>query len=186
MSDLCTALRGARFDGYVSVFEAQPTGMIQLRAELENGAVAEGVCRATGAEVPQPLGLATGECGTVLWMAPDELLLRVPLEVVPDTLAGLEKDLRGHHHLSLDISAMRSEITLQGTAVREVLAKVTPLDMAVLDSGTVRRTRLAQVAAAVWLEDAETARVLCFRSVATYVFDVLAVSARNGGEVGAF
>lgn len=186
MSDLCSALQGARFDGYVSVFEAQPAAMIQLRADLSADAVAHAVHRATGATIPQPLGLSTGDRGEALWMSPDELLLRVSVDAIPEALTGLQDDLRDQHHLALDVSAMRSEIRLEGAAVREVLAKVTPVDMATLKPGTVRRTRLAQVAAAMWLSDEETAHVLCFRSVATYVFDVLAVSARKGGEVGAF
>lgn len=186
MSDLSTALEGARFDGYVSVSEAQPCGMIQMRADLGLGAVADAVRRAIGAEIPQPLGLTDGERGTALWMSPDELLIRVSLQNVPEALENLEAELRDSHHLALDVSAMRSEIKLEGAGVREVLAKVTPLDMARLAPGSVRRTRLAQVAAAVWLEDQETARVLCFRSVSTYVFDVLAVSARKGGEIGVY
>lgn len=185
MSDLRTALGGARFDGYLLVHEADPRGMIQLRADLGADAVADAVHRATGAALPQPLGRSMGEGATVLWMSPDELLVQVPLDAVPKVLGDLEDGLRDHHHLVLDVSAMRTEIRLEGAAVREVLAKVVPLDMAALEPGTVRRTRLAQVAAAVWLEDAETAHVLCFRSVATYVFDVLATSARKGGEIGA-
>ena len=186
MSDLRTALQGARSDGYVLVSEAQSSGMIQLRADLGHDAVSEAVRRTTGAAIPQPLGLTRGEWAAVLWMSPDELLIRVPPEAVPKALADLEEGLRDHHHLTLDVSAMRSEIRLEGAAVREVLAKVVPLDMAGLAPGTVRGTRLAQVAAAVWLDDDETAHVLCFRSVATYVFDVLSVSARKGGEIGAF
>ncbi|SFH33102.1 sarcosine oxidase subunit gamma [Palleronia marisminoris] len=186
MSDLQSALQGARFDGYVSVFEAQPAGMIQLRADLAEDAVAHAVHRATGATIPQPLGLSTGDRGEALWMAPDELLLRVLTDAIPELLADVQDDLRDHHHLALDVSAMRTEIRVEGAAVREVLAKVTPVDMETLKPGTVRRTRLAQVAAAIWLSNDETAHVLCFRSVATYVFDVLSVSARKGGEVGAF
>lgn len=186
MSDLSTALQGARFDGYVVVSEALRSGMIQLRASLADDAVVQAVRRATGAAIPERLGLSAGDRGEVLWMSPDELLLRIPLDAIPKALAGLQDDLLDHHHLALDVSSMRSEIRLEGAAVREVLAKVTPVDMATLEPGTVRRTRLAQAAAAVWLTDDETANILCFRSVATYVFDVLSVSARKGGEVGAF
>ncbi|MGC1503573.1 MAG: sarcosine oxidase subunit gamma, partial [Sulfitobacter sp.] len=54
-------------------------------------------------------------------------------------------------------------------------------------NGTMfRRTRLAQVPAAFWMPDAETVQIICFRSVAQYVFDVLNVAAQCGSEVGAF
>ena len=48
--------------------------------------------------------------------------------------------------------------------------------------GTLRRTRLAQVPAAIWFEDEETAFVVAFRSVADYVFALLSNAAK--GEVG--
>ena len=60
------------------------------------------------------------------------------------------------------------------------------MDLATLAPGEVRRTRLAQVADAFWLEDAENAQIICFRSVADYVFGVLQMSARKGSEVGVF
>jgi sarcosine oxidase subunit gamma len=40
------------------------------------------------------------------------------------------------------------------------------------------------VPGAIWFETGTEARVVCFRSVAQYVFDLLAVSAREGGNVG--
>jgi sarcosine oxidase subunit gamma len=47
-----------------------------------------------------------------------------------------------------------------------------------------RRTRMAQVPAALWLADPETFQVICFRSHARYVFDLLCVAAQEGSEVG--
>ena len=186
MSELRSALNGAHFDGYVLVSEGDPRGMIQLRADLGQDAVASAVQKVTGASLPQPLGHSQGERGEVLWMSPDELLILLPPSAVGNGVEALERDLDGLHHLAVDVSDLRAEIRLEGAAVREVLAKVAPVDMAQLEVGTVRRTRIGQVPAAMWLSDAETAHVLCFRSVAAYVFGVLSVSARKGGEVGAF
>jgi sarcosine oxidase subunit gamma len=56
--------------------------------------------------------------------------------------------------------------------------------MGALEPGERRRTRLQQAAGAIWLESNTEARVICFRSVARYVFDLLAISARDGGAVG--
>jgi sarcosine oxidase, subunit gamma len=52
-----------------------------------------------------------------------------------------------------------------------------------LPIGQIRRTRLAQVAAAFWIRDNETAEIVCFRSVAEYVFGILQISARPGSRV---
>jgi sarcosine oxidase subunit gamma len=75
-------------------------------------------------------------------------------------------------------------LTGERGALRDVLAKITPADMAALAPGEMRRTRLQQVPAAIWFESETEARVVCFRSVAQYVFDLLALSAQEGGAVG--
>ena len=50
----------------------------------------------------------------------------------------------------------------------------------------MRRTRLAQVPAAIWLSETDEISVIAFRSVARYVFDILALSADDSGRVGYF
>jgi sarcosine oxidase subunit gamma len=50
----------------------------------------------------------------------------------------------------------------------------------------MRRTKLAQVAAAIWMQGTGEARVVCFRSVGTYAFDVLCTVAAPGSAVGFF
>ncbi len=74
-------------------------------------------------------------------------------------------------------------LTGEAGALRDVLAKITPADIAGLPLGEMRRTRLQQVAAALWFETQTEARVICFRSVARYVFDLMAVSAHPSGAV---
>jgi len=49
----------------------------------------------------------------------------------------------------------------------------------------VRRTRFAQVPAAFWMQDDNSAEVVAFRSVAAYVFGLLKTAAA-AGPVGHF
>jgi sarcosine oxidase subunit gamma len=49
-----------------------------------------------------------------------------------------------------------------------------------------RRTRMGQVPAAFWLRDDGAFEVICFRSVARYMFDQLCVAAQPGSAVGHF
>ncbi|MEO9629184.1 MAG: sarcosine oxidase subunit gamma, partial [Sulfitobacter sp.] len=49
-----------------------------------------------------------------------------------------------------------------------------------------RRTRMGQVPAAFWLREDGVFEVICFRSVAQYMFDLLSVAAQPGSEVGHF
>jgi hypothetical protein len=68
-------------------------------------------------------------------------------------VAALLAALAGKHHLVADVSDARAVFTITGDGAREVLAKCCPVDVApgVFGPGEVRRTRAAQVAAAVWM-----------------------------------
>ncbi len=188
MPEPLTALRGAAFRGYVTVREDRPRGMVQLKGDLAGSAMRDALMVVAGASVPEPLRIVSGNAGEVAWMAPDELLVMLPNSSAAGAVQLLREALSGTPHLALDVSDMRAGIRLEGAGLREVLAKVTPVDMApgAFEPGAFRRTRLAQIAAAVWLSEPGTAHVLCFRSVARYAFDVLAAGAREGGEVGVF
>ena len=86
------------------------------------------------------------------------------------------------HHLVADVSDARAVIALSGAGAREVLAKGAPVDMAQDRFGPaeIRRTRLGQVAVAFWMTGPETFELVCFRSVAGFVFDWLTVAAQPG------
>jgi sarcosine oxidase subunit gamma len=68
------------------------------------------------------------------------------------------------------------------------MAKLCPVDLAPgsFGPGQIRRTRLAQVPAALWMDSDDSFRIVCFRSVAQYVFDVLRTAANSQSAVGAF
>ena len=57
---------------------------------------------------------------------------------------------------------------------------------AAFTQGMFRRSRMAQVPAAIWMTDEETFQIICFRSVAEYVFSLLKVAAQPDSEVGVF
>lgn len=185
MSDEATsALAGAAAEGVVSLREAGLQGMVTLRADLAT--VAEAVKSVTGATMPDPRGISAGPDMQVAWMSPDEILILCAHGAADDVATRLTTALGDIPHLAVNVSDARAVFVLTGPqgALRDTLAKVTPADMAALSPGEMRRTRLQQVAAAIWFESDEEARVVCFRSVARYVFDLLELSARDGGEVG--
>ena len=193
MSEAASALGGAAFDGLVLVEDAGLRGMIGLRGDLTAPWMAEAVKAAVGLDLPGPLRATAedgGEGRAVAWMSPDELLLVMPRSRVDAAQNGLRAALAGRHHLVADLSDARAVFRLSGPApaLRDTLAKLTPADMhpQALAPGAFRRTRLAQVPAAIWLREEGLAEVLCFRSVAQYVYDILRLSAEPGGEVGYF
>jgi sarcosine oxidase, subunit gamma len=187
MSEARSALPGAVHGGRVRVEEAGLLGMVTLRGDLAAPKLKRAVAAAVGAEVP-PVRRMTGTAGRgSLWMSPDELLLLMPHGEAGGVAAGLAQALAGEHHLAAEVSDARAVFRLTGelSAIREVLAKLTPADVSPegLSLGEVRRTRLGQVAAALVLDEGG-ATVLCFRSVAAYVFDLLSNAAAPDAAVG--
>jgi sarcosine oxidase subunit gamma len=169
---------------YVAITRSAPRAMVSLRADLGVAKVKAAVRAAARVDMPAARRIVTSGTQAAAWMSPDELLLLAPDGEGAALAAALSTRLKGIHHLAADVSDLRIGWTLEGKAVREVLAKLTPADIARLPVGEVRRTRLAQVAAALWLVSETEARVLTFRSVSDYVGDLLVQSARKGSEVG--
>ena len=188
MAEPVTALQGARFDGIASVADAGPTGMITLRGDLASDAVAGAVQQAVGLGIPAQRQAVTGGDTAVIWMSPDELMLVCAYDAAPATVATLEQALAGTHLLAVNVSDARSHLHITGSGAREVLAKLCPVDLSpgAFTPGMVRRTRMAQIAAGFWLDEAETFHLICFRSVSAYAFNLLRTAALPGGEVGVY
>lgn len=188
LAQAVSPLNGARFDGLISVREMAPQGMISLRGDLASTAIKNAATGIGGHDMPGQRQAKFGEDRGILWMSPDELLVLLPYAEVPDAVASIGKLLDGSHALAADVSDARTSFELRGTGLREVLAKLSPADLspAALPVGELRRTRLAQVPAAFWLNSESSAQVICFRSVARYVFDLLRTAAQPGSAVGFF
>ncbi len=185
MSDLTTALDGASFDGLVKVEELHAQGMITLRGDFGDPGFVSAVAGVAEVSMPSQRGAVVKGRHGLLWMSPDELLLLCTYAEAPNLAAKLEAALAGQHCLVANVSDARACFTLNGAYTREVLAKLAPVDMS-KDSfgiGEVRRTRIAQVAAAFWLTSDEGAQIVCFRSVAEYVFNLLKAASAPGSEV---
>ena len=189
MSNAVTALNGAIFtDGIATVTEAALQGMITLRGDLAAAPVKAAATAVAGVGMPGP-GQAhfAGDQG-ICWMSPDEVLMLCPYEAVDAQLAALTAKLGDAHALAVDVSDARAVFQVSGAHVREVMAKLAPVDVspAAFQPGMFRRTRMAQVAAAFWMQDEETFRIVCFRSHARYMFDLLSVAAQKGSEARYF
>ncbi|SMP35264.1 sarcosine oxidase subunit gamma [Shimia sagamensis] len=186
MSEAVSALNGASFEGFAKVEETGLRGMITVRGDLTSKEMAAAVKTATGAAVPVQRKVAVGGSGVVAWMSPDELLVVVDYDQAEATVVQMNEVLSGVHALVANVSDARAVFRLSGDGSRDVLAKLAPVDFAqdAFGSGGIRRSRIAQVPAAVWGNDDGSFEIICFRSVAQYVFDVLKISAQSGGEVG--
>ncbi|MEP5761352.1 MAG: sarcosine oxidase subunit gamma family protein [Litoreibacter sp.] len=182
-----SALQGDRYDGFVRIAEKGMRGMITIRGDLSDRAFCKAVEDVAGVEVP-----GQGMCNTkgdkaIAWMSPDEILVMMPYAEALIATRTFNDALMGSHGLVVNVSDARAVFRLQGADVRDVIAKLCPVDASAdaLATGQVRRTRLAQIAAAFWMVDETTLDLICFRSVAQYAFDVLSYAARPGTEVEA-
>ncbi|WP_299144813.1 sarcosine oxidase subunit gamma family protein [uncultured Tateyamaria sp.] len=189
MSKAVTALGGAvNADGIAAIAEVPLQGMITLRGDLAASAVKAAAQSAAGVAVPGP-GQAncTGDSG-LCWMSPDELLVLCPYGDVSDHVQRMQDSLGDVHALAVDVSDARASFTVTGPHARDVMAKLAPVDFHpdAFQSGMFRRTRMAQVPVAFWMRDSDSFQIICFRSQARYVFDLLSVAAQNGSAVSIF
>lgn len=188
MSNLVSALNGASFEGFARVEEQGLRGMITLRGDLTSKEMAEAVKAAAGTAMPEQREITVNGDFAVAWMSSDELLLLCPYEDVAKSLEALDIALAGSHSMIANVSDARALIRVSGAGAREVVAKLAPVDFSseAFPKGAFRRSRMAQVAAAMWMSDDNAVDVICFRSVAPYVMGLLTVSAEKGGEVGLY
>jgi len=173
-----------RYHGFAMIEQVAPGGMVALKGDLADPALAGALQQVPGLAVPGQRRWTAGPGGRALWMAPDELLLMVP--DAAGAMAALQPCLGGAFVTLADMSDFRAMFRIRGAHSRDVLAKLCPVDFSDLSTGDLRRTRAAQVAALLWCEGAEDWGLMCARSVAGYMADLLATAARPGGEVGLY
>ena len=176
------------FQGIAHVTLLPAGGMITLRAAPEAASAMGTAGKRLGVDMPGPLQSSLKDGQGLLWMSPDEMLMLCDAAEVRDHIAALTEALSEHHAMAVDVSDARARFRITGVHAREVLAKLCPLDMSHegFSPGLVRRTKLGQVAAAIWIAEDGAFEVVCFRSVADYVFKLLTVAAQPGSEVYLF
>lgn len=182
MSEAMSALKGETHLGFATVAEAGLTGMVTIRADLADPALAAALAP-LGLTVPALRQVTAAGGRSLGWMSPDELLLVCGYDEAPALVATLAAALAASHALVVNVSDMRARFTVSGAKADEVVMKLCPLDLATLPAMEMRRTRAAQVAVALWRSGADEISLVCFRSVATYVMGLLEVSSRRGGEI---
>lgn len=188
MSNAVSARNHVEFEGLAHVSEIGLQGMITLRGDLKLKTVKTAATKATGLSMAKLNSVVTNETNGLCWMSPDELLVMCPYDDVGPTLAKIQKTLEKTHALAVNVSDARAVFQVSGSYAREVMAKLCPVDFSpeAFSPGMFRRSRMAQVPAAFWMCDEQTFQIICFRSVADYVFELLKVAAQNNSKVVAF
>ncbi|MGG7643987.1 sarcosine oxidase subunit gamma [Rhodovulum sp. YNF3179] len=186
MSEAVSALNGAEYKGAVTVTERGLAGMVTVRGDLSSAALAAAIQDVIGTDVPGRRRIEVAGDHAAAWMSPDELLLMMPYAAAPQAAAKIAEALAGEAALVVNVSDARALFRIEGPGVRDVLAKGAPVDLSpgAFGAGEIRRTRIGQVAAAFWLTGADSFDIVCFRSVAEYVFDWLSTGAAEDSLPG--
>ncbi len=171
---------------YLKVFREMGIGMITMRLNLDDQVIKRKLRHVLGISIPSVRHIEATTDALLAWMSPDELLYFCTREEVFNRLNLLRDSLNSEHTLFLDVSDARVVFSLEGDRVREVVAKLAPIDTDPnsLVLGEIRRTRFSQVAAAVWFSEENKAKVIGFGSVEKYLSDLLLVSCKKGSEIG--
>ncbi|MFK7869886.1 MAG: sarcosine oxidase subunit gamma [Roseobacter sp.] len=187
MFDAVTALGGRTASGTIAqIAEAPLQGMITLRGVVKDTGFAAAVAEVSGLSVPKAGETTAKQDIRLCWMSPDELLLLCPYADAEDYVSRFAAAMADVHAMAVNVSDARAMFGLSGPHARDVLAKLCPVDLstAAFGPGAFRRTRMAQTPAAFWTTAEDAFQIVCFRSQAGYVFDLLTVAAQRGSEVG--
>lgn len=155
-------------------------GMITIRADLSRAG--DALAEAAGLALPDRTGIVTDGSRALGWMSPDELLLILPATELPEALDALEQALTAEPGLVVDVSDARAVFDIVGSHAADVVAKLAPVDAAAMSGGHLRRTRMAQTAAAIWRIEGGF-RVIGFRSTADYLGLILGNAAIHGSQL---
>ena len=173
------------YSGYVKVSEKMTTGMLTVRGEFRSSKFKTSFVKAVDFKIAERQRSNFNK-NIVAWMSPDELLILCDYTDISSLSQNFQMELKDQHHMLVNVSDSRVLFEISGSGIREVIAKLAPVNIATLEIGEIRRTRFSQIAVAFWLTSETSVSVICFSSVADYLFNLLKTSSMPNSKVGDF
>ena len=175
----------------VSITEVKNLGMIDLRGDASDKTFVAAIKKSLGCALPITPRTATNSKGTnCLWLSPDQWLITCSADKTGNILVDLDKALSDVHSLAVDVSDMRSVISLKGDGVKEILMKGASVDLTLTEckAGYVRRLLFAEQAALIHVvsQNPDCIDLYVFRSYADYVWKWLAMTSKPAAKVELF
>lgn len=150
---LAQGKRALQVDGRACALgEAAFVEMLNLRGNPADARFTQAVLKHTGMHLPQRANTASIDLQRqLLWMGPDEWLLKLRDGQGSAIATALRAALSGVHCAVVDVGHGNTTLTLEGPAAAELLARGCPLDMhaRVFSAGAVAQTHVAKVSATV-------------------------------------
>ena len=175
-------------DGVARLSEKPLLGKVILRGG--DSALAAQVEQAIGVELPmQPNTSSRSETVTALWLGPDEWMLMTDVGGAAALLEGLAPVLSDMHHQFVDVTDATTVVELSGHRAREMLMKLTTLDLhpRAFGAGDVAGSRFGRIAATLYQsrddgpDGGPTFALIVQSSMADYLWCLLAESGRAFG-----
>lgn len=178
-------------DGKSRLEERKFLGKLILRGDYDQ--VRGGVRKVLGLDLPKTSpNTASGDNADILWLSPDEWMIVTEPDGEGAIAASLGEALAGVHHQIADVSDYYTTICLSGAAAREILMKLTMLDVhrRCFKAGEVRGTMLMHSQATLYQridDDTEAGPgfdILVRWSMADYLWCLIAECGREFGLPG--
>ena len=148
--------------------------MLNLRGNAADARFVAAVLECTAMHLP--LRANTGSIDPqrqLLWLGPDEWLLKLPPAQGEAVAAALRAALQGQHSAVVDVGHGNTTVSVKGAGAAELLARGCPLDLhvRVFPAGALAQTHVAKAAATLLCLQAGTHYELTVRrSFADYLF----------------
>ena len=163
-------------------------GMVSVKVDLLDTEVREIIKSISGTQCPQIGKISDGKKMSIGWMSTDEYAIFGESSDVIRLVARIDSKLKKYNHLCLDMSDSRRCFHLKGKGWREVLSKGTPADLnpKAFGKGVLRRTRIANVAVAIWSFSETEAFIISMTSVGDFLLEWLNNACLETGQISYF
>ena len=148
--------------------------MLNVRGNPGDARFTQAVLAATGLALPtQPNTASMGQLRQLLWLGPDEWLLKLRDGQGGLMETALRAALQGQHCSLVQVGSGNTTLTVQGPTAADLLSRGCPLDLhpRVFAAGALAQTHIAKAGATVLCVQAGTSFELTVRrSFADYLF----------------
>ena len=148
--------------------------MLNVRGDAANARFRQAVLVATGLDLPVQPNTASLDAGRqLLWLGPDEWLLKLPRTESTEVESALCSGLAGLHCSLVQVGNGNTTLTLHGPAAADLLSCGCPLDLhpRVFGTSALAQTHLAKAGAIVLcLHAGSSFELTVRRSFADYLF----------------
>lgn len=148
--------------------------MINLRGNASDSAFTTGVQTATGLALPVKANTASVAAGRqLLWLGPDEWLLKAPAGEGETLEGALRSALAGQHFSVVQVGSGNTTLSLQGPAAADLLSRGCPLDLhaSVFPDGALAQSHISKAnVVLLCVKAGQSYEVTVRRSFAEYLF----------------